>query len=66
MVGTRRYYCIIKVDTGFNAGNLPMCNIRELNEKLEETISEWTQEMAKRGLSSDVEWSWSEHLDLEE
>lgn len=64
MVGIRRYYCNIKVDAGFNAGNLPKDNIRELNEKLRITIEEWAEEMTNRGLDSDIEWSWSEHLNL--
>lgn len=64
MVESRRYYCQIRVDTSFNAGNLPKQNIDRLNEKIEEAISNWSMEMQEKGLSLDVGWNWSEHCDL--
>lgn len=64
MVESRRYYCQIRVDTSFNAGNLPKQNISRLNEKIEEAISEWAVEIQKNGLSVDVMWDWSERIEL--
>ena len=64
MTESRRYYCQIKVDTSFDAGNLPKQNISRLNEKIEEAISEWAMEMQDKGLSVDVMWDWSERCEL--
>lgn len=64
MTESRRYYCQIKVDTSFDAGNLTKQNISRLNEKIEEAISEWAMEMQEKGLSLDVTWDWSERIEL--
>ena len=64
MTESRRYYCQIKVDTSFDAGNLPKQNISRLNEKIEEAISDWAMEMQDKGLSVDVMWDWSERCEL--
>ena len=64
MTESRRYYCQIKVDTSFDAGNLPKQNISRLNEKIEEAISEWAMEMQENGLSVDVMWDWSERIEI--
>ena len=59
----RRYFCHIRVDTTFNAGNLPMQNIKSLNEKI---TNEWSKEMANKGLRVGVGWDWSEATKLDE
>lgn len=63
--GIRRYYCHIRVDSTFNAGNLPLQNIKSLNEKMENAVEEWSREMVDKGLSVDVGWDWSEHTKLD-
>lgn len=64
MTDNRTYYCNIQVDTTFNAGNLPKQIISDLNNKIENAISEWGAEMAEKGLTVGVGWNWSEHCDL--
>lgn len=41
MTDYRRYFCTIRVDAAFNAGNLPMQNIQELNEKIKNVVKEY-------------------------
>ena len=66
-IESRRYFCNIRVDTTFYAGNLPKQNVRELNDLLTNAITEWTDKMVReKGLSVDVGWSWSERIDLKE
>lgn len=65
MIEDRTYYCNIRVTTSFNAGNLPKQNISDLNERIENAIEEWSMEMAKKGLKTDVGWNWSENCNLE-
>lgn len=60
----RRYYCNIRVDATFNAGNLPKQNIEDLNNRIEDVFTQWSQEMADKGLKTDIGWNWSEHLNL--
>lgn len=60
----RRYYCHIRVDSTWNAGNSPKQNIEELNERLSNVLEEWSQEMQAKGLSTDVGWNWSEHCNI--
>lgn len=64
MTESRRYYCTLRVDSTFNAGNLPKQNIQELNERLEEVLTQWSQEIADKGLTTDIDWNWSEHVNL--
>lgn len=64
MTDYRRYLCTIRVDATFNAGNLPMQNIQELNEKIENVLEEWANEMMNKGLKADIGWSWSEHINV--
>lgn len=64
MIESRRYYCNIRVDTTFNAGNLPEQNIFDLNERIENVLEEWSREMADKGLNTDIGWNWSEHVNL--
>lgn len=64
MTESRRYYGHIRVDATFNAGNLPLQNIKNLNEKIENAVEEWSQEMAGKGLNVDVGWDWSEKTNL--
>lgn len=64
MTEARRYYCNIRVDVTFNAGNLPKQNIEKLNEKIENALEEWSKEMQDKGLSADIGWNWSEHTNL--
>lgn len=61
----RRYFGHIRVDTTFNAGNLPLQSIKSLNEKIENAVEEWSKEMTDKGLSVDVGWNWSEATKLE-
>lgn len=62
-----RYFCNIRVDSTFNAGNLPKQNIRELNDLITNAITEWTDKMTReKGLAVDIGWSWSENIDLGE
>ena len=63
--GTRRYFGHIRVDATFNAGNLPLQNIKALNEKIENAVEEWSKEMVDKGLSVDVGWDWSEATKFE-
>lgn len=63
--GARRYFGHIRVDATFNAGNLPMQNIKSLNEKITNAVEEWSKEMADKGLSVDVGWDWSEATKLD-
>lgn len=65
MIESRRYYCQIGVYTSFNAGNLPKQNITVLNEKIEQAVSEWAEEMGNKGITVGVNWNWSEHCDLQ-
>ena len=60
----RRYYGQIRVDTSFKASNLPLQNIKNLNEKISNAVEEWSQEMAEKGLTVDVGWNWSEHTNI--
>ncbi len=63
----RRYFCNIRVDSTFNAGNLPKQNIEELNNLITDAITEWIDKMTReKGLSVDIGWSWSEQVDLGE
>lgn len=64
MTDYRRYYCTIRVDATFNAGNLPMQNIQELNESLENVLEEWANKMMDKGLKADIGWNWSEHTNV--
>lgn len=64
MTESRRYYCTLRVDTTFNAGNLPKDNIKKINDSLEEVLEKWSQEMADKGLTTDIGWNWSEHVNL--
>lgn len=64
MTECRRYYCMIRVDSTFNAGNLPLQNIEELNDAIEEVIQEWACKMQEKGLSADIGWNWSEHINM--
>lgn len=60
----RRYFCQIRVDSTFNGANLPKQSIEKLNEKIENALEEWSLEMTQKGLSTDIGWSWSEHINL--
>ena len=60
----RRYFCHIRVNTTFNAGNLPKQNIEDLDDRIKNALVEWANDMTKKGLSVDIWWDWSEHLDL--
>ena len=64
MTDYRRFYCTIRVDATFNAGNLPKQNIQELNESIETVLEEWATKMMDRGLKTDVGWNWSEHVNV--
>ena len=64
MTDYRRYYCNIRVDSTFNADNLPKQNMEDLNNRIEEVLTEWSQEMADKGLTTDIGWNWSEHMNL--
>lgn len=64
MTDYRRYFCTIRVDAAFNAGNLPMQNIQELNEKIKNVLEEWANEMMNKGLNADIGWNWSEHINV--
>lgn len=64
MTDYRRYYCTIRVDATFNAGNLPKQNIQELNESIETVLEEWATKMMDKGLKADIGWSWSEHVNV--
>lgn len=64
MTDYRRYFCNIRVDTTFNAANLPKQSIEELNEKLENVLEEWANDMMNKGLKIDIGWSWSEHINV--
>lgn len=64
MTEYRRYFCTIRVDATFNAGNLPMQNIQQLNEKIENVLEEWSIEMMNKGLKADIGWNWSEHINV--
>lgn len=61
----RRYFGHIRVDATFNAGNLPLQNIKSLNEKITQAVEEWSKEMVDKGLSVDVGWDWSEATKLD-
>lgn len=61
----RRYFGHIRVDATFNAGNLPLQNIKSLNEKITKAVEEWSQEMVDKGLIVDVGWDWSEATKLD-
>lgn len=61
----RRYFGHIRVDATFNAGNLPLQNIKSLNEKITNAVKEWSKEMVGKGLSVDVGWDWSEDTKLD-
>ena len=61
----RRYFGHIRVDATFNAGNLPLQNIKSLNEKITQAVEEWSKEMVDKGLSVDVGWDWSEATSLD-
>lgn len=63
---SKKIFCHIRVDTTFNAGNLPMQNIKSLNEKITNAVEEWSKEMANKGLRVDVGWDWSEATKLDE
>lgn len=64
-IENRRYFCNIRVDSTFNAGNLPKQNIEELNNLITNAITEWTDRMTReKGLAVDVGWSWSESVEL--
>jgi len=62
---SRRYFGHIRVDATFNAGNLPLQNIKSLNDKITNAVEEWSREMTNKGLSVDVGWDWSEATNLE-
>lgn len=62
----RRYYCNIRVDATFNAENLPKSSIEDLNSRIEDVFTQWSQEMANKGLITDIGWNWSEHCNLSE
>jgi hypothetical protein len=36
--------------------------MKDLNDRIENVLVEWSQEMADKGLSTDIGWNWSEHL----
>lgn len=61
----RRYFGHIRVDETFNADNLPLQNIKSLNEKITQAVEEWSKEMVDKGLSVDVGWNWSEATNLD-
>lgn len=56
-----RYYCMIRVDVS-HKGFLE--DIQELNEKVEDVIQEWSENMMKKDVSTDVGWNWSEHKNV--
>lgn len=62
----RRYFVHIRADATFNARNLPLQNIRSLNEKISNAVEEWSKEMVDKGLSVDVGWDWSEATKLDD
>lgn len=64
-IEARRYFGHIRVDATFNAANLPLQNIKSLNEKITNAVEEWSKEMVEKGLSVDVGWNWSEATNLE-
>lgn len=55
----KRYYCLIRVDISNESAD-----ISELNEKIENGIEEWSQKNADNGISTDIGWNWSEHINL--
>lgn len=55
----KRYYCNIRVDVSNDSVGLS-----ELNEKIENVLEEWSQENADNGISTDIGWNWSEHLNI--
>lgn len=63
---SKRYFGHIRVDATFDAENLPLQNIKSLNEKITNAVEEWSREMADKGLSVDVGWDWSESTKLED
>lgn len=46
-IESRRYFCNIRVDATFNAGNLPKQNVRELNDLLTNAITEWIDKIVR-------------------
>ena len=64
MTEYRRYFCNIRVDSTFNAGNLPHQNLQELNVMIEGVLEEWAMDMQSKGLSTDIGWNWSEHMNI--
>lgn len=62
----KRYFGHIRVDATFDAENLPLQNIKSLNEKITDAVEEWSREMVDKGLSVDVGWDWSESTKLED
>lgn len=64
--GARRYFGHLRVDATFNAGNLPLQNIKSLNEKMTQALEEWSKEMVNKGLSVDIGWDWSEATKLDD
>lgn len=56
----KRYYCNIRVDVVSNDS----AGLSELNEKIENVLEEWSQENADNGISTDIGWNWSEHLNI--
>lgn len=64
MTESRRYFCTLRVDTTLNCGNLPKQSIQELNDRLEKVLTQWSEEMAQKGLSTDIGWNWSKHIIL--
>lgn len=54
-----RYYCNIRIDTSNESAD-----ISELNEKIENVLEEWSQNAADNGISTDIVWNWSKHMNL--
>jgi hypothetical protein len=57
----KRYFCHIRVDIS----NVDIADISVLNEKIENVLEEWSQENADNGISTDIGWNWSEHINLD-
>ena len=57
-----RFYGMIRVDLA-HKGTFE--DIQNLNEKLEDVLQEWSEEMMNKGVSTDIGWNWSEHKNVQ-
>ena len=48
----------------FSDKNIKKIDLEKLNEKMMDVLSEWSSTISEQGTSTEIEWSWYQHINL--